>query len=455
MKRILFIIVFALVVLGLASLVWYFVFGKKTIDDIPGGQPFVDENVFGEFFDTNNTGNNNFVIDPNDRDADNIDDSIDKIIEIPALRQISREPVAGYTFFTKDKEVEVPNVGTSTPNQASDEDGTGQTEIIAEYVFRFIERATGHIFETTESNLTTQKISNTTIQKINNAYFLSNPNKFLYDSLSVNREGLDTFFNELIISATSTEENTLKTDSYSILASNLQVSDDLEEFAYLNTGFDLTSIFVNSQNLVGEKEILETPLREIILDWPNQNTFTLLTKPSNGEGGYLYRLTRSGNLQKLIGVSPGLTAKLSPDEKYLIFSETSGNNLVTRIQNTEDGEIRRLPTFILPEKCVYTNKDGLICAMSERLQIASYPDDWYKGLVSFDDILVKIDLETGKQTTLYIFNKEVEGIFDIVDPRTTKNDEFLLFKNKNDLTLWALDLDKIDNSEDFSGVGDL
>jgi hypothetical protein len=89
----------------------------------------------------------------------------------------------------------------------------------------------------------------------------------------------------------------------------------------------------------------------------------------------------------------------------------------------------------LPEKCIWSEVDvnKIYCAVPKNLPTANYPDDWYKGLVSFDDNLWQIDTLTGETTLLLN-----QFGFDIINIFKTKNEDFLFFQNKKDGTLWSL-----------------
>ena len=78
------------------------------------------------------------------------------------------------------------------------------------------------------------------------------------------------------------------------------------------------------------------------------------------------------------------------------------------------------------------------------------PDDWYKGKVSFNDSIWKINTTTGLVEMFYNFNRNKFGSFDLIDLSLTEGDEFMLFKNKKDLTLWSLNLKELDNRNVFT-----
>jgi hypothetical protein len=96
----------------------------------------------------------------------------------------------------------------------------------------------------------------------------------------------------------------------------------------------------------------------------------------------------------------------------------------------------------LSDKCVWSKKfkTTVYCAVPQSIPRGTYPDDWYRGTVSFSDNLWKID--AASMETDLILNPSFEGGGDMDMTRLDidGNDEHLIFLDKNDLSLWELDL---------------
>lgn len=429
MKKFFTILLILILIAGIGVGVWYFFFGKETFDI---NDPF--NNSFGSFFDVDNSGNSDFQSQTNNEEGNVnfIEDNNE--VTIPSFRQLSVEPVAGFTFYTRETD---PEVASTT----------------SEGVFRFMERATGHIYETTDNNSTLTKISNTTVQKVNKAIFFEDSNKMIFEILSSNGETIDTYSAELTQVSTTTDELELETNIYALAASDSVLSPDKEEFAYQIKNINKTDFYTNDSTLVNTDLIFESPLRDWNLSWDASNFLSLTTKPSSNSPGYFYSLNlTSGSFNKLISGVNGLTAKLSPNAKYVLYSESSNNSIILRGKNLETGELRIFNFYTLPEKCVFSTSDDSIvyCAGSRNQLRGAYPDAWYKGLGFHTDNLFKINLDNGLIEDVYVFDSEEEGVFDAIELTLVDDERFLMFVNKRDLSLWSLELKTLDNTDDFT-----
>src|SRR5262249_7678642 len=96
----------------------------------------------------------------------------------------------------------------------------------------------------------------------------------------------------------------------------------------------------------------------------------------------------------------------------------------------------------LADKCVWGNfyKEIVYCAVpSEQIQ-AVYPDDWYTGDLSTVDKIWQVSAATGEVKLLSAIVDTADRVIDAFNLGLDDNDNFLLFMNKNDLSLWSLDL---------------
>lgn len=433
MKKIILTIISILTVLALAFGIWYFFF-KGEGSPLENPFDFGESEDFGSFFDTNNSGNQDGG---SQATSTQTIDSRGNVI-IPALRRLSIEPVAGYTVFEKEFEV------IDSPLFATTSTSTKPTiKKEKRYVFRFIERATGHIFETREDQMTVEKKSNETFQKINFAFFFDDPNKLLLQKEGGAGENIDSFLAEIKKVGTTTDETKLEINPLSIVSSNFSISPDKKSFAYLTKDLTSSSVVINTKEKTKEQILFNSPVREWEIDWVTDSIITMNTKASGGELGYLYFLNpKTKSFTKIIGDVMGLTSITKNDGTQVLFSSSNQNRISLQHKNITTGEIKNLSLSTLPEKCVFSNinKNKIYCASPNRTEPVKYPDAWYKGLVSFDDFIWEINLENSSVKLFYSFDSEELGSFDMINLELTKDDKFLTFVNKKDLTLWSLDI---------------
>ncbi len=113
------------------------------------------------------------------------------------------------------------------------------------------------------------------------------------------------------------------------------------------------------------------------------------------------------------------------------------------IYNFKDGSSRILPAQTLPEKCVWGNKYSKIvyCAVPKEISRGdSYPDDWYIGLMHFNDRIWSMNLETGESTLIVDPEQQTTIPLDVVNLKVSKNDDYLTFEDKRTLSLWGIKL---------------
>jgi hypothetical protein len=180
--------------------------------------------------------------------------------------------------------------------------------------------------------------------------------------------------------------------------------------------------------------------------WSSPSTITLFTRPSGYDEGSAYILNPStGNYSKVLGGLAGLTA-LANSDGSLVLASTGGNNSIrTMVYAAKDSSIANLSVAALADKCVWSkkNKEVAYCASPNSVPNGIYPDDWYKGKVSFEDSLWKINTVTGETEEMLnpVFESGVS--MDIMKPSLDQDERVILFTNKKDMTVWRYDLKAI------------
>ena len=190
-------------------------------------------------------------------------------------------------------------------------------------------------------------------------------------------------------------------------------------------------------------KIFDTPLTETYVAWPEENTVALGTKASAGSPSYFYLIDlKKPYLRRVVGGQNGLTANVNPDATRILYSYTNGNSLSLSLYNVKDGSTQETALKTASEKCIWSklHPTEAYCAVPTTLPQGTYPDDWYKGIMSFNDQIWHIDTVTGDvqlvANLLQLSNDVIDGVNLSLDPK----ENFLYFVNKRDLTLWSLDL---------------
>ncbi|MFA6050438.1 MAG: hypothetical protein WC761_04550, partial [Candidatus Paceibacterota bacterium] len=191
------------------------------------------------------------------------------------------------------------------------------------------------------------------------------------------------------------------------------------------------------------RTVLTHPIHEWLLSFPNETAAVVTTKPSGTVNGYGYTLNLSnGSLRKIVGGIAGLTLLPNSSLTTYLGGATPGTTIRLFTVTPEDPEPQILPLSTLPEKCVWAKKtpNTVYCAVPSAIFPATYPDDWYKGKISFSDQIWKINTVTQETTLVSNLPSESNQAIDGVNLSIADDDAYLTFINKIDLTLWGLDL---------------
>lgn len=331
--------------------------------------------------------------------------------------EVSVDPITGLPIATK-----------PTANKAS---ATPTPKVEPVPAIRYVERATGHIYEMYTDSKLIGKISNATIPSIYESYFNNTADTVIYRYLASDNQTITSYI------------ATLGGSKGEFLPNNIvdvSVSPDMSKFFYL---------VKNSRGVVGSIRIFKdtksnpiftSPYTEWLSQWINPNTIYLTTKAASGVEGNMFALnTNTGTLSKVLGDISGLTTLGNASGTSVLYSisETKGPHLyifTTSTHTTNDTGF-----YTLPEKCVW-NISGTVfyCAVPNNITASTYPDSWYQGLVSFDDQFISYDTTTNN--THLIADSANETPIDATHLFINKNENSLYFTNKKDSTLWSLDI---------------
>jgi len=329
-------------------------------------------------------------------------------ISVPVLRQLWNDPVAGMAFGN---------------------DENGSTTI------RFIERATGHVYESRPETTKTDRLTNTTLPRIQEVIWPT-PDRILIRYLQNGGDDIETFSAHIVLpqtQSTSTDEvlGELRGQFLPLNITDMATNGD-EIFYLLRSGTGVRGI-VSALDGSGASEVFTSSIRDWIPQWDNESQITLTTKASSDINGHMFFLnTTNGSLTSIIQNSKGLTTRI--DGNVVLYSEHQGQ--VPRLfwYRQTDEKIKEAPISTLAEKCTFdpTDENIIFCAVPTNLSTGNLPDSWYQGVTHFNDEIWRINIET-RQTELLVNS---DNNIDTIDLIVDKNAENLLFRNKTDNTLW-------------------
>lgn len=344
------------------------------------------------------------------------------VARLPVLRLLSSAPVGGY--------------GASTTNATT--------------TVRWVDRGRGNVYETNYFTSYVTTLSNTIVPRTYESVWNKNLNAFVATLYQDGEDAPSTVYAQLVPIKVSTTSDTSQTP-YELKGKNLP--DNVLTYAVSPDKAKLFLLIEESGNGVGYvstfdglnmTRIFTTPLTEVNVDWPVADKIAITTKGSASSGGFLYFVSPiTGTWTKILGPIGGLSTTVSHDAKYVLFSSAAiGNTMSTKIYNVAKATTIDAVVRTLADKCAWGNfyKETVYCAVPSQPASGRYPDDWYAGKISAADKIWQIDSATGNVRQLSALIDQSDRVIDAFNLGLDNKDEYLFFINKNDLSLWSLDL---------------
>ena len=395
-KIILFSLIVSLIVIGL----WWFGFKNKTkIQDLP--------QTIGSFFPLSlNRQENN----PNS----SLDDTISKGEEgFDKTRLLFNEPIGSFTS---------KSIASTTLTFFTDKD-------------------LGNLYFWSSDTNQTTRLSNETILNTrditvlienNTAYvyikYLNNSGNYQYKSFNIPTSSLVGDILDLNLQATN-------------LPLNIGgIIDNNENLLLVSNNGSKLLVEVAEADLNNKVTALNLSTKSWIFNLTKNNSVVLNTKPSYVKDGFAFILKNKTNaLDYLVVNQKGLTTLISPNEKNVLYSASSGKKINTYIYDLENNQTIKLPFDTLAEKCAWAmDSASIYCGLPINYPLASFPDDWYKGLVNFNDNIIGLNI-TNPQKFYTIFNLQNNKI-DIEKIELSQDERKIFYQDKNTNNLWISEL---------------
>ncbi len=314
-----------------------------------------------------------------------------------ALKQLTTRPVAGAVFVN---------------------DGDG---------VHYVEQGTGHVYSIDLINGTETLISGTTLPGTREALFSKNGGLVaitLFDG-----SGLKTLVGEIGKDATQNFSGVALPQG----ASEIYFSNATNSLMYAIKGTAGTSGYSYNTKKETGTQLFSIPLRDIHVLWEG-NQIYVYTVPTGDQTGYLYKIVKN-DLTYVTEGGKGLLGSLFNNDPIVTRTTESG---IMSSAIAPQGETL-LPIVTIPEKCI-SSEAFLYCATPRDLgNTQAFPDNWYKGVVSYSDTLWEINVADGEATALSNFELESGRQIDVSKIGISEDETRLYFINKNDNALWMFD----------------
>ncbi len=336
------------------------------------------------------------------------------------LRKISDGPVSGSIMLTQ-----------------------GSTTLV-----RFMDRATGNIYEYDSLSNSKKRLTNTTIPKAHNAVWGLQGNSFI--AQTIKGDLISSYGGTIASSTGSSTVDSLREVTGEYIPddiTSISFSPKKDFTFYLKKTYLGISGFIADKKGKNGKEIWKFPTNEWISSWPGGDTVLLTTKASTNADGYLYTLnTKNGSFIPVLSHIRGLTIKGGPDGKTILYSESIQNFVTLSTYDILQKKKTIAPFSTLPEKCTWIASTRYVCGVPKNMSSVNLPDSWYMGITSFDDVIITADatsetneVDGNQNTQIEIADGDGKGI-DVINLEASADGRLVSFQNKKDLSLWVLPL---------------
>ncbi len=314
------------------------------------------------------------------------------------LKQLTTGPVAGATFITGG--------------------------------IRYVEQGTGHVYDIDLTSGTESLINGTTLPQSADAVFAKDGSHVAITAYTPS--GNRTILQKL---EKDQQGNSPAGVGLPLGAREIYFGDSTSTLMYLLEETTGSSGYSYSLRRGTGTQVFKIALRDIHVLWGSTNY--VYTTPTSLSTGQLYRVSGS-DLQYVTKGGLGLTG--SSYGNGLIITTTNSSGIISTALN-KSGKAMDLPLSVIPEKCAWgiKKKDTIYCSVPTNLTEGVFPDDWYKGSLSYSDILWEIKVENAEATMLSGFLTESGREIDVSKIGTDNDGTLIYFINKNDNTLWMFD----------------
>ena len=420
------IIIFVVVVIMIGLAGWW-IYSKNTNTDVRVGNsgfsiknffPFgqapentTNQNNGGE----NGTSGNNSSGSTSNTDNNSNRDAVN--VPIKKLRKLWDKPVAGTVMWSK--------LGTST--------------------IRFVEKATGNVYEARSDLAQVKRLTNNTIPKIMRAFWLPDGSGFLAQTVDEN-EIINTSFIKWKLSASSTSGSI----PYNVLVSKLptgimelSVAPDSKKIFYL-TALGTAKGFVSNPDGTNPTQIYSNYLTEWIPNWFGDKILLSSKASFSAISSGFFLNPNTKTLVKAYDNISGASALSRVDGKFVLLGsggDSYGISPKLWVENVSTGSVSPLNIETFAEKCAWNKADSkfIFCGVPKTIGSGNYPDSWYQGSLSTDDIIQKINVFDLYRYVLVDLSRESSEQIDTENLMASSDGNFLIFQNKLDQSLWLLD----------------
>lgn len=303
---------------------------------------------------------------------------------------------------------------------------------------RYVERATGYIFEADPVTGTTVRLTNTLIPRVYEALVTE---KGGVVGRSLDEAGNTTAFVGFI--ATSTDDLNATSSARALITADLpkriariSVNPKTDALFYLTSDGSGVAGIRSEWNGTKSARIFTSSIVHWHPWWLSDGRMILVQAATDSVPGFAYAL-KDGVLEPILRAIPGLT--LLPREGGALLYGQSSNGVLTMFTRIS-ANTTAIPLSIktIADKCVWaTGKEFVAyCGVPRGLVPQNFLDGWYRGALHSSDALWRVDANAGNAEMLY--TPEAGNPLDVTRPTTDSAGYYIALINASDQSLWLL-----------------
>ncbi len=308
---------------------------------------------------------------------------------------------------------------------------------------RYVERATGYVYDVDVETGITERITNTLVPKTYEA-IVTPGGRIIQRSL--NDEGRIRTTIGVIATSSATESSTSTAPSLtniSLAADIARITVNPQTGALFYLVRDASGIvgFRSEWNGAKPTRVFSSTIMHWHPLWLSDNRIILVQAAADNMPGFAYEMGPNGAMRPIMRNVPGLTI-LPRAGGALLYGESRAGELALFAQISPTTTAVRLPIKTVADKCVWASGKDLVayCGVPQGFVGQDFLDGWYRGIIHSSDAMWRVSVSAGAAEIVY--TPDTGTSIDIENPMIDSTGSYIAFMNNNDESLWILRLDK-------------
>lgn len=294
---------------------------------------------------------------------------------------------------------------------------------------RYVERASGHIFEADPFTGEVARLTNTLTPRVYEAS-LGGGSSVVLRTIE---DGSATTFGGTISTTTQNGLAELKVTNLGTAMGDIVSYTNSPEILMVAPTGDTAHLIRSRVDGSSPKQLFTLPGGDFRIQLIGESIL-LTERAASGVPGSAFRA--ASTLIPLVMNVPGLTTRAQAKTEHMLYSSDDGTQLrlYTKISNANPKEV---PLATVAEKCAWApTGTTAYCAAPQGILPKQFLDTWYRGETHTSDVWYTVDTAAAKVGTL--FRIDSSYAMDVENPSVDPTGKYIAFQNARDKSLWVL-----------------